>query len=124
MAAPTKVEHAPVVARADTMQAVRRRTPAAEREPGRRVRELPARCQRWSSTASGVCNRTMNRPAWAGAEARVRWETTTIVRKDAGTDQAAGCPSIAEAHPADGVAASVQATANPDPRPPTSSPAT
>ena len=29
----------------------------------------------------------MNRPAWAGTEARVSRETTIIVRKDAGTDQ-------------------------------------
>ena len=44
----------------------------------------------------------MKRPAWAGTESRVRRETTTIVRKDAGTDQAAGWPRSAEVQPDDG----------------------
>ena len=47
-----------------------------------------------------------------------------MVRKDAGTDQAAGWPRSAEVQPDDGETASVQATAAPEPKPPTSSPAT
>lgn len=52
--------------------------------------------QRWehqprsSSTASGVCSRTMNRPACAGTEPRVSRLTTTIVAIPDGTLQAAG----------------------------------
>src|SRR6478735_1971135 len=107
------------------MQAVRAARRLAEREVGDLTPELPSWClcgalldrrrraQRWSSTASGVWRRTMKRPAWAGTESRVRRETTTIVRKDAGTDQAAGWPSMAEAQPGEGEVARVQATAKP-----------
>jgi hypothetical protein len=63
-------------------------------------------------------------PAWAGTDARVSRDTTTIVASEAGTDQAAGCPSSAAAQPEDDEVASVQATAAPDPSPPTNSPAT
>ena len=53
----------------------------------------------------------MKRPAWAGTESRVRWETTTIVRKDAGTDQAAGWPRSADVQPEDGDVAIFQIAA-------------
>ena len=64
-----------------------------------RIRATSGRRRRSSATASGVCSRTMNRPAWLGTRDRVSRLTTTIVTSAAGTLQAAGWPRSTASQP-------------------------